>query len=311
MNSPEEALAQRIRELRRRHFGAQGRSVFAERLGLSAEEYARFERGVVPPGNVLVRMCEATGEDLQWLLTGVAARGTVVISGTRGRHQELLANLARLLDQRPELAAPVEAFVDLLARGERSRGERPVALPEPKLEHVIPILEAEELPTLFAAGDGGPPGGLSLAPLADALPAAERVRVEWAEPALTYERAALRSAELLTLQDAAGHTRVCVHSAEIAGCFPSAFGLRLADDSMAPMFSAGDAVLVAGGVEAKVGRPALCRVVEEAGARCRIWLGEEGDLVHLGRLADGESEDVARDRVLWSLEVLFRVARAA
>jgi hypothetical protein len=205
----------------------------------------------------------------------------------------------------------VEAFVDLLARGERSRSERTAALPEPKLEHVIPILEAEELPTLLGTSDGGTPGGLSLAPLAEVLHAAERVRVEWAEPALIYERAALHSAELLTLQDAAGHTRGCVHSAEIAGCFPGAFGLRLADDSMAPMFSAGDAVLIAGGVVAKVGRPTVCRVADEAGARCRIWLGEEGDLVHLGRLADGESKDVARDRVLWSLEVLYRVARAA
>ena len=311
MSSPEEALTQRIRELRRRHFGAQGRDVFAERLGLSAEVYTRFERGAVPPGDVLVRMCEATGEDLQWLLTGVAARGTVVISGTRGRHQDLLANLARLLDQRPELAAPVEAFVDLLARGERAAGERPAALPAPELEHLIFILEPTELPTLAPDGEGGPARALSLAPLADALSMAERMAVALADPSLTYERAALRDAELLTLRDAAGRVRQCVHSAEIATCFPNAFGLRLADDSMAPMFAAGDAVLVAGGVVAKVGRPALCRVLDEAGVRCRIWLGEEGEVVHWGRLADGESEEVARERVLWSLEVLFRVARAA
>lgn len=154
MSSPEQALARRIRELRRRHFGPQGKELFATRLGLSLEEYGRFEQGVVPPGEVMVRMCEATGEDLQWLLTGVAARRTMVIAGTRGRHQDLLARLARLLDERPQLAAPVEAFVDLLTQGEPAHAEEAPALPGPSHQHLVPILEPQELPrTLPAEAD--------------------------------------------------------------------------------------------------------------------------------------------------------------
>jgi len=113
MGSAEKALTERIRQLRRRHFGAGGKAEFARRLDLPLEEYERFERGRLPPGDVMLRMCELTGEDLQWLLTGVAARGTVVISGTRGRHQDFLTRLARLLDEKPTLAAPLEAFVEL------------------------------------------------------------------------------------------------------------------------------------------------------------------------------------------------------
>jgi hypothetical protein len=52
-------------------------------------------------------------------------------------------------------------------------------------------------------------------------------------------------------------------------------------------------------------------LTEEPAARCRIWLGDEEGTVHLGRLADGGCEQVPRDKLLWSLEVLFRLARAA
>ncbi len=78
------------------------------------------------------------------------------------------------------------------------------------------------------------------------------------------------------------------------------------------MFAPGDGLLVMPGVGPKVGKPALCRLDrDEPTVRCRIWLGEEGHVVHLGRLTDGETEPVPRDSLLWSLEVLYRVALAA
>ncbi len=311
MSGAEEALARRIKELRRRHFGPQGAERFAGQLRVSLEEYARYERGVVPPGEVLVRICEVTGEDLQWLLTGVAARGTVVIAGTRGRHQDLLARLARLLDERPQMAAPVEAFVDLLARTPAPRSEEATALQAPRVERLIPIFEPEELPAALDAGADGRPGPFELVPLGESPEPAERATLALAEPAMHYESAAFRTAELLTLCGTDGRRRRCLHSTEIANCFPSAFGVSLSDQSMMPMFAAGDVALVAVGVEPRVGCPALCRVAEETGVRCRIWLGDEGGRVRLGRVADGECEEVPREKVLWSLEVLYRLARAA
>ena len=311
MNGAEQALAQRIKELRRRHFGPQGKERFAQRLGVPVEEYLRYERGTVPPGDVLVRICEVTGEDLQWLLTGVAGRGTVVIAGTRGRHQDLLARLARLLDERPQMAAPVEAFVELLARTPLPHEEEVPALPTPEVEGLIPIFEPDELPAALEAGPGAAPGPFDLARFRGDLQPAERTTIALAEPAMLYPPEALHSTELLTLCAADGRRRECLHSAEVARCFPNAFGVRLSDASMAPMFAADDAVLVAIGVEARVGRPALCRVADEAGARCRIWLGDDAEVVQLGRVADGECERVPRDKVLWSLEVLYRLARAA
>jgi len=312
MSEAEQALARRIRELRRRHFGSQGKAAFAERLGLPLEDYARYETGAVPPGEVMVRMCELAGEDLQWLLTGVAARGTVVIAGARGRHRDLLARLARTLEEQPELAAPVEAFVDLLLQGRSAPAAAPVALPPAAVADLIPIFEPDELPAAL------PPGSndelrerFALACSAGSTAATADASAELSEPAMRYDPAAGRPVEIVTLRTADGRTQRCVRSAEIARCFPGAFAVRVTDESMQPMFRAGDAVLVASGATAKVGRPALCRAVDGAGTRCRIWLGGEQDVVHLGRLADGADEPVAKEHVLWSLEVLFRLALAA
>lgn len=311
MKRPEQALAERIRELRRRHFGPRGKATFAERLDLSLEEYERFERGTVPPGEVLVRMCEATGEDLQWLLTGVASRGTVVISGTRNRHQELLTRLARLLDAHPRLAAPIEAFVDLLARGEEVRAEARPALPVPEAGALIPVFEPHELPATLPGDDDGP-GGFPLAPPPGEWQMGERATAQLAEPAGAYEPDAFRAVELVSLAgDASRPPRQFIHSREIAACFPGIFGVRLADDAMRPMFRAGDAALAAVGAPARVGRPALCRLRNEREVRCRVWLGEDGGYVQLGRLADGELERHSPEDVCWSLEVLFRLAPAA
>jgi len=312
MSTPEKELAQRIRELRRRHFGPRGKDEFARRLGLAREEYDRFEVGRLPPGELMVRMCELTGEDLQWLLTGVSSRGTVVISRARSRHQNLLTQIAQALDARPTLAAPLEAFFDLLLRGEDARRQTAPELPEPPSDGLIPLFASHEWPDELPDPDG-PGGGRTLAPVlsGESLAIAERVSAGLSEPAMEYDRGALRNVTLLTLPDVAGATRRFVQSQEVARCFPAAFGVVLDDDTMAPMFAAGDALLATAAAGPQVGRPALCKFADRAADRCRIWLGEDEQHVQLGRVSDGQHEQTPRTQLCWSLEVLYRVAPAA
>ncbi|MGD8450400.1 MAG: helix-turn-helix domain-containing protein [Phycisphaerae bacterium] len=311
MKNAEKALTERIRELRRRHFGPRGKAEFARRLGIPEEEYARYERGTLPPGETLIRICEATGEDLQWLLTGVAARGTVVISQARTRHQELLARLACLLDQDPTLAAPIESFVDLLAQGRQAEGRVAAMLPAPPTDALIPIFEAHELPARIDGLDGPEPaGGFPLVLTTRALAGAVRAAARVVEPAAQYHDGDFRPVELVTLAPEAGQPRLCLHSVELAQCFPRMFGVRLRDRSMEPMFQEGDIALVTPGSKPQVGCPAVSRLVEPGAARCRIWLGEDEDGVRLGRLADGEAEHLRRGNVCWSLNVLYRLAAA-
>jgi len=311
VTSPQSALAQRIRELRRRHFGPRGKARFAERLGLTLDQYEAFERGVIPPADVLVRICETTGEDLQWLLTGIAARGTVVIAEARGRHRAILTRLANLLERRSTTANAVDAFLDLLERSAEQPGEaaaRHLAAPL----QLIPVLDAADLPTTLPPENfPGSDARFELVPLGEPTPVGTPEPVALAEPAMEYSASALRHAELVHVRTATGQTCCCLRNPGIANCFSHPFGVRLTNDSMRPMFLPGDAAIVAVGCGPKVGRPALCRMADDPPARCRIWLGVDHSAVHLGRLVDGEMEHVARQRVLWSLEVLYRLAPAA
>lgn len=307
--SPAQALSQRIRELRRKHFGPRGKDAFAERLGLPPEAYERYERGEVPPGDVLVRMCEATGEDLQWLLTGVAARGTVVISGARTRHSDLLGRIATLLAEQPRLASALEAFVALLAH--RPERALPTVAPAPASQAASACLPIYTLDTLPPALESVP--GVVRHPLPyDPPPGTAPALVELYEPTGDYSAALpTASAEVVSSAVENGGPVALVHSADLAARYPGAFGVRIVDDSMAPMFCPGDVAVVAPGHPPRPGRPAICRWRDHVPACCRIWLDDAAGLVRLGSLQPHELEAYRQDHLSWALEALYRLAPAA
>ena len=310
MSTSEKQLAQRIRELRRRHFGARGKAEFAKKLDIPLVDYERYERGELPAGELMVRMCELTGEDLQWLLTGAASRGAVVISGARNRHRKLLTDIARELDARPQLAAPLEAFFDLLVHGHAlQKGER-LSLPNPDV--LIPVFNPRSWPDSPPDPNGPNCGRATLAlPDSGALASSVRATLALSEPGEDSEIAAIGEAALIRIPGDKQTPREFIHCPNIARCFPLAFGVRIDDDAMAPMFNAGDVAIVAPGAEPRLGAPALCKFADRADDRCRVWLGDVGDHVHLGRVANGECERVPRESLRWSLEVIYRAARAA
>lgn len=311
MTSPQQQLGERLRELRRRHFGPRGKAELAERLHIPLAEYERYERGQVPPGEVLVRICEVTGEDLQWLLTGLPGRGTVVITGSRPRHQHLLTQLAQLLDEHPEFAAPLEAFVALLAAGPRVARQPAAALPPGELSALVPLFETEAAPRLLPGGpdDGGPGTGL-LQVQGTLTHAAAPISLWLSEPALEGGAENRRTVEAYAFTRADGTSGLGLHSPELVQTTPGLFGVRVSDDTLQPMLAADDFALVAVGMPPRVGRPALLRLADDAAPRCRIWLGGD-DAFSVGRLTDGAVEQFAPDALLWSLEVLFRLAPAA
>ncbi|MGE0479101.1 MAG: helix-turn-helix domain-containing protein [Phycisphaerae bacterium] len=309
MSGAEHSLCERIRELRRRHFGARGRDELARRLNVPLDTYARYERDTIPPGAVLVQMCELTGEDLQWLLTGVASRGAVVISGARRRHQDLLARLAQLLDTRPALATPIEAFLDLLQRPSIATDAHALAEPAPR--GLIPVFELDELGDSLP-DDDGPRGGLWRPP-AGVLALAAPSSACLSEPVVSVDADAdgePRRVSLVRGGEPGARERLYVDDDELRRSFPRVFGARLADAEMSPMFAPGDVLLVARDAAAQVGRPALFKPAGAA-ARCRLWLGAGAHGMELGRVGDGAREQLASDSITWALEVLFRVAPAA
>jgi transcriptional regulator with XRE-family HTH domain len=299
------AIAERLAELRRRHFGPRGKSDFAARLGVDLADYERYERGAMPPADVLLRACELTGEDLQWLLTGVAARGTVVISGARARHQEVLGRVAQLLERRPEAARQIEAFLGLL--------EHAPTLPAPDTNH--PANESPWIP-LYAPGDAPralpatagrepvalpPPTGAALEERPAAL---EDVGADFA--ALAEVRAAV-----CTLRGPVASAQRWLRAPGLGEFVPQLFAVELDDERLSPMLSRGDAAVVSASIPAEVGRPALCRVLNEETPRAGVWLGEEGGRMHLGRTDTHDRESIPPEDIQWSLKILLRVKWAA
>jgi len=69
-NFDEKALIGRVRLLRKQYAGSRGKSKFARALGISAFNYRYYENDRVPPVEIMRKICEVTGADLDWLLTG-------------------------------------------------------------------------------------------------------------------------------------------------------------------------------------------------------------------------------------------------
>ena len=148
----EKPIIERIRLLRSQYAGNRGKSKFARALGVSASTYSYYENNRVPPIEILLKICEVTGADLDWLLTGKETAKTPVSEPkgislgpndtlatgespsvprkfafgpkesaagpnenlTGSPNVSLLRKLDVLLTENPELTEPVLAFIELL-----------------------------------------------------------------------------------------------------------------------------------------------------------------------------------------------------
>ncbi len=305
-----DSLSSRIRELRRRHYGPRGAARFAELLGVPVEDFVRFERGAVPPGELLVRMCECTGEDLQWLLTGVAARGSVVIAGARHRHQQLLTRLATLLEECPHLATPVESFLELLSAdksvrtgsGSAAHGSTSLLIPIVSLDHFLehpsPPRDAADRRQLVTTRN-------------EIVSSAEPRRVRIDQPTAERPSDGGRNAELLVVPGPSEASVAYLEDDALSDDHPDAIGVWLTDDRFEPLFAGGDAAILDCGAAPRAGNVVLCCVRGEPQPRCRIWLTERDGAVTLGAVGDGSLEHVQRSSLLWLFPIMARLRPAA
>ena len=104
------AMIERVRQIRQQYAGSRGKSRFARALGISVSTYSYYENDRVPPIDILLKMCEVTGTDLEWLLTGDTAEKKF----TSGPNAALLRKLDGLFTHNPELTEAVLALVELL-----------------------------------------------------------------------------------------------------------------------------------------------------------------------------------------------------
>jgi SOS-response transcriptional repressor LexA/transcriptional regulator with XRE-family HTH domain len=123
--SPEQ-VCRRIAQLRRETAGPRGKSAFAKQLGLSPSTYDYYEASRVPPAGVLVRIAEATGVDLRWLLTGEPSS-----DGLEAEDHPVVHRAAAMLADCPDAAGPLAAFLDVLAAARKFPAKPPRAAQPP------------------------------------------------------------------------------------------------------------------------------------------------------------------------------------
>ena len=103
-------ICERIAQIRLEVAGPRGKASFAKQLGISPSTYDYYESTRVPPADVLVRMAEVAGVALSWLLTGDSDS-----PGGPWAGHPIVRRAAALLADSPDAAAPLGAFIDLLA----------------------------------------------------------------------------------------------------------------------------------------------------------------------------------------------------
>jgi len=146
-------ITQRIRRLREQFSGPRGRSEFAKALAISPSTYNYYERDRIPPIDVLLKICDLTGADIEWLLTGRESSRKFAfakkMSGpapdeavASGANSVLLRKLNVLLNENPDLGAAVSAFVDLLAEKKALESKSRPSLAQSGRQHPgwIPVL---------------------------------------------------------------------------------------------------------------------------------------------------------------------------
>ena len=106
----QKAFAERLIKIRKEYIQASTKIKFAEALGVGHTVYSRYEKDTPPSISVLQSICDLTGTDPVWLLTGNStAEKKIPHIGPR-----LLDKIESLLKNTPSAQNAVEAFVDLL-----------------------------------------------------------------------------------------------------------------------------------------------------------------------------------------------------
>ncbi len=307
----------RIRSLRKQYAGIRGKSDFARALGISASTYNYYENDRIPPPEILLRICQITGADLEWLLTGGSSEKRFAL----GQNRALLEKLDVLLGDNPDLTDAVSAFIELLCekKGIEKQLQSKVHIPESERPGWIPVLgrtaagivhfwDQELLPQpqqavteldelvkrhlgkeIISSADGTLSVDLQARALVDAVKGkqANLIQVCGRDPDQIVE---------------------FVQCDQIHKMFPDSFALRIDGDSMSPRINDGNIVILSPSVPAAQGQLAVARVTKQIGITCKLIRTTESG-VHLIPINEKyETKVVPKKDLLWALAVLCHIS---
>ncbi len=315
-NFNENAIIERVQQLRNQYAGSRGKSKFARALGLSASTYSYYENDRIAPIDVLLRICQLTGADLHWLLTGETAAESPPSAVAGG----VLHKIKALLAENPDLAAPVSAFVDLLAEKKQLENKihtpaQPTPQPRPGW---IPVLGRTAAGIVhFWDQTMLPSSDQAVTQLDDLVKkhmgksiitsAGGQVSVDF-QPARIAGRGQKLPASLVDVKAAPDEIVQFVQCDDIFQAFPDSFALQIDGDSMSPRINDGDIVILSPSVPAVDGQIGVARLIDQIGVTCKIIRGDENS-VHLIPINEHyETKIVPKADLLWSLAVIYHIS---
>jgi len=329
LNISDEAVTKRICQLRRNYAGQRGKALFAKALGISPSTYNYYEQDRMPPAEILWAICELTGTDFRWLLTGEKTAGV-------GRLPAAMAEkITTLLAKNPSAGPALSAFVDLLA--EKTRTEQQQAKPVPQVQHASPDRPASSdttekpaktndpawLPILggTAAGivhfwsetPGKLPGVVELSDLIGRHKQADHNKVQPSNVSVETSMGAaekLQSDQVKLIQlSRPSPDGICefVDCPHIISRYPDAFALRVDGDSMAPRIRDRDIVVLSPSATARDGSVAVVKLRDQIGVTCKV-IRHTSKKVHLIPVNENFDFKIYDEKkVEWSLAVLWQI----
>lgn len=318
-NFDEKAIIDRIRELRIRFAGERGKSNFARSLGISPSTYNYYEENRVPPIETLLAICQITGADLNWLLTGQSSTASAGLPFS-GPARELLNKIASLLDKNSEMAEPVSAFVDLLCE---KKGIEKQIIPESTTTDSaktgwIPVLGRTAAGIVHCWSDTTMPGSSEAVTKIEELvrqhTGKEIIGKSDVPVSVDFQLAELSSAisntnvSLVRVSGTGrGQTVEFIDCDKISSVFPDCFALHVDGDSMSPRINDGDIVIISPSVPASDGQVAIARIADQIGITCKL-IRTTPKGVHLVPINEKyETKIVPHKDLLWAVCVLCHV----
>jgi transcriptional regulator with XRE-family HTH domain len=300
-------ICQRIGQVRLEVAGPRGKSAFAKKLGLSPSTYIYYETSRVPPADVLVGIADVAAVDLRWLLTGQRAGEPRVPAD-----HPVLQRAARLLADRPNAAAPLAAFLEILAASLTFPPREPTEAAAPPAGDLgeestswIPVLgrSAAGIVQFWSAEDSS----AGLTTLNDLIARHARAEHSARDARGRGEQTGEFPVQLVTLTSPAEDVAEFVATAGLKAVYPNAFAVRIDGESMAPDIRHGDLVIVSPSAQAVDGKAAVVQLRNQIGVTCKLFR-REGGRVHLVPVNEQFApQSYAAETLAWALRVLARV----
>lgn len=325
-NIDENAIFERIRQIRERFAGPRGKSKFAHSLDISPSTYNYYENNRIPPIDILLKMCEVADVDLYWLLRGRKTdknSSSELNSPAGALNNRILCKIDGLLAENPNLAEPISAFIDLLCQKKgiekqlsqplprlKIKAERPAwipvlgrtaaglvhfwdqqVLPEPKQA----VTELDELVKKHI--------GKEIIGFADAT-----ISVDLQAKAIVDGLKKTKANLIQINANQSDEIVEFVQCEQIHQLFNDSFALRIDGDSMSPRINDGDIIIASPSVLAAQGQIGVVHIKNQIGVTCKlIRITQEN--VHLIPINEKyETQIVPKRDLLWALAVLCHIS---